>query len=173
MSVIIGKNCYIARSATLIGDVTLGNNVAIMEGAVLRGDINSIVIGTYSNVQDNVTIHSEVDSPTKIGEYVSIGHNAVVHGTTIGDYVIVGMGALVLTGSRIGEGTVIAAGAVIREGFVVPPNSLVAGVPGAVKRSDDPNLREYAEVNAMSYSTLRENYLSGKYEIYRGEETRK
>ncbi len=168
MAIRIGKECYIASSATLIGDVTVGDRVAIMEGAVLRGDLNRIVIGADSNIQDNVTVHTEKDHAALIGNFVSVGHNAVVHGSVIHDYVIVGMGALTLNGSTINSGSVIAAGSVVPQNFTVPEMSLVAGVPGAVKRTGDQNLKDYARRNAESYSRLRETYLSGGYDILRG-----
>lgn len=168
MTISIGKRCFIASSVTLIGNVKIGDNVAIMDNAVLRGDQNSIVVGDNSNIQDNVTVHTDDDYPTSIGKHVSVGHNAIVHGSTVEDYVIVGMGAITLNGSRIGSGSVIAGGSVVTQNFSVPEKSLVAGIPGTIKRSNDPSLLEYARLNALAYSNLREGYLQGKYEIMRG-----
>lgn len=168
MAVTVGKNCFIAESATIIGEVEIGDNVAIMDNAVLRGDLNRIVVGDFSNIQDNATVHTESDHPAIIGSYVSVGHNAVVHGSKIDDYVIIGMGAMTLNGSHVMSGSVIAAGAVVTENFSVPEMSLVAGVPGTVKRSRDTALRDYARRNAESYSRLRQSYLSGKFQIVRG-----
>ena len=173
MAISIGKKCFIASSATLIGDVMIGDSVAIMDNAVLRGDQNRIIIGDNSNIQDNVTVHTDDDYPTTIGRHVSVGHNAIVHGSIVEDYVIVGMGAITLNGSRIGSGSVIAAGSVVTQNFSVPEKSLVAGIPGAVKRSNDSSLLEYAKLNALAYSNLREGYLQGKYEIIRGSEIEK
>ncbi|MCL4340531.1 MAG: gamma carbonic anhydrase family protein [Candidatus Thermoplasmatota archaeon] len=168
MAIKIGKECYIAKSATLIGDVTIGDRVAIMEGAVLRGDLNRIFVGNDSNIQDNVTVHTEIDHAALIGNFVSVGHNAVVHGSVVHDYVIVGMGALTLNGATVNSGSVIAAGSVVQQNFTVPELSLVAGVPGVVKRTGDQKLKEYAMRNAESYSRLRQAYLSGSYDILRG-----
>ena len=168
MTIKIGRECFIAASATLIGDVTIGNRVAIMDGAVLRGDLNRIVVGDDSNIQDNATVHTEIDHPAIIGKSVSVGHNAVVHGSLVRDYVIVGMGALTLNGANVNSGSVIAAGSVVQQNFTVPEMSLVAGVPATIKRTGDHNLMEYARKNAESYSRLRESYLAKKYEILRG-----
>ena len=166
MTIAIGRGVYIARSASLIGEVTLGDGVSIFDSAVLRGDENRISIGPDSNVQDNATIHVEVGSPTTIGRNVSIGHNAIVHGATIGDHVIVGMGAIVLSGAVVESGSVIGAGSVVTENFRVPENSLVLGVPGkVVKQSED--YLEYAKLNARAYIDLRESYIQGKFERYK------
>lgn len=170
MSIKIGNGCYVAKTAVLIGDVELGNNVAIFDHAVLRGDLNKIVVGDNSNIQDNVTIHTEITHPTIIGNNVSVGHNAVVHGTTLGNYIIVGMGARTLNGVCIPDGCVIAAGTVITENFTCPEDSLIAGVPGKVKRSNDSNLRDYAKANAESYGVLREKHKSGEFQRLSGSE---
>lgn len=163
MTITMGKNCFIARTAVLIGDVTIGDNVAIFDHTVLRGDMNSITVGDNSNIQDNVTIHTDVNNPAVIGENVSVGHNAIVHGATLGNKIIVGMGAIVMNGARISSGSVVAAGTVVTEGKEVPENSLIAGVPGKVKREGDPGLKEYARINAQSYGVLREKHLKGEF----------
>ena len=163
MTITVGKNCYISDTAVLIGEVTLGDNVAIFDHAVLRGDLNRIVVGNNSNIQDNVTFHTELNHETIIGEGVSIGHNAVVHGCELGDHIIVGMGAIVLNGAHIPSGCIIAAGAVVTEGFTCGENSLIAGIPGKVKRESDIKLKEYAVRNAESYGVLRQRHLSGDF----------
>ncbi len=166
MPIKIGKGTYIAENASIIGDVIISDGVSIFESAVLRGDESGISIGTDSNIQDNVTIHVTVDSPTVIGKNVSVGHNAVVHGATIADYVVIGMGAIVLTGAIIESGSVIGAGALVTEKSHIPPNSLVLGVPGKVVGTSEKYL-EYAKANAQSYIGLREQYLSGKIDRYK------
>lgn len=163
MSISIGKNCYISDTAVLIGDVTIGDNVAIFDHAVLRGDLNRIVVGNDSNIQDNVTFHTELDHATIIGEGVSVGHNAVVHGCELGNHIIVGMGAIVMNGARIPTGCIIAAGAVVTENFSCREDSLIAGIPGKVKREGDSGLREYATKNAQSYGALRKRHLAGNF----------
>lgn len=160
---IIGRDCYIADTAVLIGDVVIGDEVCIMDYAVLRGDLNSIVVGDLTNIQDNVTLHTEKNHGVKIGKGVSIGHNAIVHGSTLGDSVLVGMGAITMNGANIAGGTVIAAGSVVREDFSCPENSLLAGVPASIKRSGDIDLRRRAELNYESYSILRMEYIEKKY----------
>jgi carbonic anhydrase/acetyltransferase-like protein (isoleucine patch superfamily) len=164
MPVKIGEKCYIAESAVLIGDVTIDDEVCIMDGAVLRGDLNSIKIGKGSNIQDNVTLHTEKNHATILGEKVSVGHNAVVHGCTVESEVLVGMGSILMNGSRISRGSVVAAGSVVRENFTCPEKSLVAGAPATLKRSGDDSLLSYCIANAESYSILREDYILGRYE---------
>ena len=163
MSIQIGENCYISETAVFIGDVTIGDDVAIFDHAVLRGDLNKIVIGDGSNIQDNVTFHTEFNHSTIIGSGVSVGHNAVVHGCELGDNIIVGMGAIVMNGAKIPSGCVIAAGAVVTENFTCKEASLIAGLPGKVKRESDPGLPEYAKRNAQSYSLLRERHIAGYF----------
>lgn len=121
--------------------MTLGENSSVWFNAVMRAEVAPIAIGALSNVQDHVMLHADYDCPVTIGERVSIGHSAIVHGATIEDRVIVGMGAIVMNGAVIGEGSIIAAGALVKEGMVVPPYSLVAGVPGVVKKTFEPGQR--------------------------------
>ncbi|MCL4314298.1 MAG: gamma carbonic anhydrase family protein [Candidatus Thermoplasmatota archaeon] len=162
MSIKIGKDCYIAPSAVIIGEVTIGDRVMICDHAVLRGDVNSISVGNGTNIQDSVTIHAESNSPVIIGSGVSIGHNAVVHGCTIHDSVLIGMGSVVMTGSIIGSGSVVAAGSLVKENFISDEDCLILGRPGeCVKR--DRKYRVMAELNSMAYDRLRSNYLQGKY----------
>lgn len=131
----VPESAWVAPNATLIGAVLLAEQSSVYYGAVLRADINSITLGRGSNLQDNVTVHVEADSPVVIGAGVSVGHGAVLHGCTIGDDSLIGMSATVLNGAIIGAGTLVAAGAVVLEGSVIPPGSLVAGVPAKVRRA--------------------------------------
>ncbi len=131
-----GRDVFLAPTASIVGDVTLGDRASVWYAAVVRGDVHVIEIGADSNVQDGAVIHGTLGEwPVRIGERVSIGHGATVHGATLEDDVLVGIGARVLDGAQVGAQSLIAAGALIREGMVVPPRSLVAGVPGIVKRA--------------------------------------
>lgn len=131
-----------------------------MFGAVLRADMDRIVIGEGSNIQDNVTVHTDFGIPMILGKNVSVGHNAVLHGCTVEDNCLIGMGAIVLNRAVIGEGSLIAAGTVVLEGTVIPPNSLVAGVPGKVRRELTDEEREGIIQNAANYVTLSRKYLA-------------
>lgn len=131
----VPDDAFVASGARLVGDVSLGAGASVWYNAVLRGDSEGIRIGAASNVQDNASIHVDVDHPAIVGERVSIGHNAVVHGCTIGDGSLIGMGAVVLSGAVIGAGCLVAGGAVVLGGTVVPDGSLVAGVPAKVRRA--------------------------------------
>ncbi|MFJ4045345.1 gamma carbonic anhydrase family protein [Microbacterium sp. NPDC089987] len=130
----IPADAFVADGARIVGDVALGDAASVWYNAVLRGDSASITVGARSNVQDNVSVHVDSVHPVVIGDDVSIGHNAVVHGCTIGDGSLVGMGAVVLSGAVIGAGCLIAGGAVVLGGTEVPAGSLVAGVPAKVRR---------------------------------------
>jgi carbonic anhydrase/acetyltransferase-like protein (isoleucine patch superfamily) len=133
---VVPATCYVDLSAQLIGDVELGENASVWMNAVLRGDVNAIRVGANSNVQDCSVLHGMRGAyPVIVGDWVTIGHNATVHGCVVEDAVLIGMGATILNDVRIGEGSIIAAGAVIAEHTVIPPNSLVAGVPGKVRRT--------------------------------------
>lgn len=130
-----GREVFLAPTAALIGDVTLGDRVSVWYGVVLRGDVHRIEIGQDSNVQDGVVMHGTLGEwPVILGRRVSVGHSATVHGAVLEDDVLVGIGARILDGARVGAFSLIAAGAVVREGMIVPPRSLVVGVPGQVKR---------------------------------------
>ena len=131
----IDAAAFVATGARVIGAVSLGEGSSVWYNAVLRADSDSITVGAGSNVQDNVSVHVDAGSPVVIGENVSVGHNAVVHGCTIGDGSLIGMGAVVLNGARIGAGCLVAGGAVVLEGSDIPDGSLVAGVPGKVRRA--------------------------------------
>ncbi|WP_102192062.1 gamma carbonic anhydrase family protein [Microbacterium aurantiacum] len=131
----IADGAFIAEGARIVGEVSIGQDASIWYNAVLRGDSAPIVIGAGSNVQDNVSVHVDAGHPVVVGERVSIGHNAVVHGCTIGDGSLIGMGAVVLSGAVIGDGCLIAGGAVVLSGTLIPDGSLVAGVPAKVRRA--------------------------------------
>jgi len=131
----VHPTAYIDQSAQVIGDVDIGEESSIWMAAVVRGDVHHIRIGRRSNVQDGTIIHvMRGTHPTTIGDNVTIGHAAVIHGCTIEDQCLIGMGAIVLNGARIGSGSIVAAGTLVVEGMQVPPRSLVMGSPGKVKR---------------------------------------
>ena len=156
---VIGSKVFVAENATVIGRVELADFSSVWFGAVLRGDIANIYIGKYSNVQDLTVIHVDTDIPTIVGDYVTIGHSAVIHGCKIGDYTLVGMGAVVLTGAEIGEGSVIGAGAVIKENEKIPPWSLVVGVPGKVVKTLSDESVEKLKEHAIRYYELSATFL--------------
>ncbi|WP_127819180.1 gamma carbonic anhydrase family protein [Microbacterium sp. CPCC 204701] len=145
------ETAFVAAGARIVGGVTLGPGASVWYNAVLRADGDTITVGANSNVQDNVSIHVDAGRPVVIGENVSIGHNAVVHGCTIGDGSLIGMGAVVLNDARIGSGCLIAGGAVVLEGSEIPDGSLVAGVPGEVRRSLTDDERAALLRNAEHY----------------------
>src|SRR4051794_29793361 len=129
---------FIARGAVVLGDVTVGEESSIWFNAVVRGDSEAVRIGRRTNIQDTAILHADPGFPCIIGDNVTVGHAAIVHGATIADDVMIGMRAVVLNGAQVGRHSIIGAGAVVPEGMVVPPNSLVLGMPGKVKREVTP-----------------------------------
>jgi carbonic anhydrase/acetyltransferase-like protein (isoleucine patch superfamily) len=151
----IPASCYVDVSAQILGDVTLGENSSVWMNAVLRGDVNSIRVGANSNVQDCAVLHGQrYLYKVEVGDWVTIGHNATVHGCVVEDEVLIGMGVTVLNNARIGTGSIIAAGAVVPENTIVPPHTLWAGVPARMRRElgqkDSALIREYAQ-NYLDY----------------------
>jgi carbonic anhydrase/acetyltransferase-like protein (isoleucine patch superfamily) len=137
----LGKDCYLAENATIVGDVEMGDHCSIWFGTVIRGDVHYIKMGNKVNVQDNATIHATYQKhPTNIGNNVSIGHNAIVHGCTIKDNVLIGMGAIVMDGCVVESNSLIAAGAVVLEGTHVESGSVYAGVPAKKVKEITPDL---------------------------------
>jgi carbonic anhydrase/acetyltransferase-like protein (isoleucine patch superfamily) len=137
----LGENVFIAKTATVIGDVTLGAYASVWYGAVLRGDINRIAVGHHSNVQDNAVLHLADDYPCLVGNWVTIGHSAIVHACTVEDEVLVGMGAVILDGAVIGKQSLIGAKTLVTQGANIPPGSLVLGAPAKVVRQLSPKER--------------------------------
>ncbi|MHC5211946.1 MAG: gamma carbonic anhydrase family protein [Planctomycetota bacterium] len=152
---------FVAHTAVVVGDVQLGKNCSVWYGAVVRGDCAPISVGELTNVQDNVIIHCDTDVPNDIGSGVTIGHAAVVHGRRVGDGCLIGIGAVILGGSDIGEECVIAAGAVVKENAVIPPRSLVVGVPGRVVRSVTAEEAAVFRGHALHYLELARRHLRG------------
>ena len=131
----LGRDVYISESAAVIGDVILGNEVNIWFGAVLRGDMHYIKVGSRSNIQDNAVVHvTTAVSPTTIGSNVTVGHGAIIHGSTIEDNCMIGMGSVVMDDAVVGEGSLIGAGALVPPNMKIPPKSLVVGMPGKIVR---------------------------------------
>ena len=130
----LGKGVYIAKTAVVVGDVKLGDHSSVWYNAVLRGDINRIVVGHHTNIQDNAVLHLADEFPCIVGNYVTIGHSAIVHACKIGDEVLVGMGAVILDGAVIGKQSLIGAKALVKQGMKIAPGSLVLGAPAKVVR---------------------------------------
>src|SRR5262245_5367712 len=152
---VVHRTAYVDASAQVIGDVEIGPDSSVWMNAVVRGDVNTIRIGQRSNVQDGTVVHVMHEThPTRIGDDVTIGHAAIVHGCTIGNRVLIGMGATMLNGAVIGDDTIVAAGTLVTEGAVIPPRSLVMGSPGKVRRTlsdeDVASILEYA-ANYVGY----------------------
>ncbi len=156
----VHETAWVAENAALIGKVRVHADASVWFGAVVRGDIDEIELGPGSNLQDNVVVHTELGSPAIVGAGVSVGHGAVVHGCTIEDGCLIGMNATVLTGAVVGRDSLVAAGSVVLEGTVVPPRSLVAGVPGKVRRELTDEEVEGLHGNSARYVTRADVYRS-------------
>ena len=147
-----GKDCFLADTAVVVGEVTMGDNCTVWFNAVVRGDVNSIDIGDNTNIQDGAVIHGTYQkAKTVIGSNVSIAHNAVVHGCTIEDNVLIGMGAIVMDDSIVGSHAVIAAGAVVLPGTKVPPNTVFAGVPAKKVKDTGADMKAVILRTARNY----------------------
>lgn len=135
----IGKNCYLAENATIVGDVSLGEGCSVWFNTVLRGDVNTIKIGNHVNIQDGAVLHTLYQKSTiEIGNYVSVGHNVTIHGASIKDYALIGMGSTVLDHVVVGEGAIVAAGALVLSGTIIEPHTIWAGVPAKFVKAVDP-----------------------------------
>lgn len=147
-----GKDCFLADTAVVVGEVKMGDNCTVWFNAVVRGDVHSITIGDYTNVQDGAVIHCTYQkAKTVIGNNVSIAHNAIVHGCTVDDNVLIGMGAIVMDDAIIGRESVIAAGAVVLGGTVVEPGSIYGGTPAKRIKSIGPEMKELIARTALNY----------------------
>jgi carbonic anhydrase/acetyltransferase-like protein (isoleucine patch superfamily) len=157
----IAASAYVDSAAHVLGDVTLGERASVWPGAVLRGDVNRIAIGDDTNIQDNSVLHGELDRyPVLLGNRITVGHMAVLHGCVIEDDCLIGIGAIVLNGAVVGRGSVIAAGALVPEGMQIPPDSMVMGAPAKVKRSVTPEEKARFAENAQRYIRYRQDYLN-------------
>jgi carbonic anhydrase/acetyltransferase-like protein (isoleucine patch superfamily) len=157
----LGERVYVDVSAQVIGDVELGDHSSVWMNAVVRGDVNFIRIGPYSNVQDNCVVHVLEDLyPTLLADHVTVGHSVTLHGCRIDSWCLIGMGATILNGAHVGEESIVAAGTLIPEGMVVPPRSLVMGIPGKVRRPITEEEREGLRRYANNYYEYKETYLA-------------
>ena len=156
---VLGRGVYVAQGAVVLGDVTLGEHSSVWCNAVLRGDINRIVVGHHSNIQDNAVLHLADDLPCVLGDYVTVGHGAIVHACTVGDDVLVGMGLVILDGAVIGAQSLLGAGALITPGTQIPPGSLVLGSPAKVVRELSPQERTELRALAEKYARAAAYYL--------------
>lgn len=155
----IDPSVYISEGVAVIGDVVIEEGANIWFNTVLRGDIERVHIGKYTNVQDNSTVHVMGDHPTIIGDYVTVGHGAIVHGCTIGNNCLVGMGAILLGYCEIGENCIIAAGTIVTERQKIPANSMVMGIPGRISRPlRDDEIKAIRE-SAINYHSIAQEYM--------------
>lgn len=157
----LGERVYVDESAQVIGDVELGDHASVWMCAVVRGDVHSIRIGAYTNIQDNCVVHVYKDLyPTFVADHVTVGHSVTLHGCTIGSYCLIGMGATILNGAEIGEECIVAAGTLVPEGMKVPPRSLVMGAPAKVRRALGEEERAALRTYADNYFEYKETYLA-------------
>ena len=156
----VHPSAYIAPGAVVVGDVTLEAESSVWFHAVLRGDAEAIRVGPRSNVQDQCVLHADLGYPCILGEGVTVGHGAIVHGATIGDNVVIGMGSIVLNGAVVGENSIVAAGALVPENAAIPPGSLVMGVPGKPRRQVTEAELERNRAAAAHYVSNAQRYLA-------------
>ncbi|HZJ98739.1 MAG TPA: gamma carbonic anhydrase family protein [Tissierellaceae bacterium] len=149
----IDANTFIAEGGMVVGKVKINEFSSIWHNAVIRGDVNRIEIGRYSNIQDNSVVHVADRYPTLIGDFVTVGHGAIIHGCTIDDYCLIGINAVILDGAVVGRGSIVAAGAVVKGGQIIPPHSLVAGVPAKVVKNIPDKIKAMHN-QALKYKTL-------------------
>ena len=164
----IGKNVYVAPTAYVGGEVTIGDDCTIMHHVTIRGDVSKITIGRRVNVQDGAVIHTETGVPLEIADEVVIGHRAVVHCRKVGPRTLIGIGAIVLDNCEIGAGCVVAAGAVLPPGTVVPDGKLVLGVPAKITRDVSDQEREYIGFALHNYAELGRKHAAGCYPNWNG-----
>jgi carbonic anhydrase/acetyltransferase-like protein (isoleucine patch superfamily) len=164
----IHPSAFIASTAAVMGDVSLGEEASIWYNAVVRGDMAPIVIGARSNIQDGTIVHVDAGVPCTVGERVGVGHRVILHGCTVGDDCLVAMGSVLLNRVTIGAGSVVAAGAVVPEGMQVPPGSLVMGVPGRIVRQVDSVLAERVAGTWKHYVKEARAHRAGKYPLIGG-----
>jgi len=157
----VHPTAYIAPGAFVMGDVTIGEASSVWFGAVVRGDVDAIRIGSQTNIQDGCVLHADRGLPCEIGDRVTMGHGAIVHGATVEDEVMIGMRAVVMNGCKIGAGSLIAVGAVVTEGTVVPPGSVVMGMPGKVRREVTAEERTWFRESAEHYVEWAQQFAAG------------
>jgi len=161
----IHPTSFVAPTAVVIGSVTLGADSSVWYQAVLRGDLAPIDVGAETNIQDGTIVHVDTGIPCTVGRRVGVGHRVILHGCVVEDECLIGMGAVVLNRVRIGTGSVVAAGAVIPEGMVIPPRSLVMGVPGRIVRQVDAELSQRIAATWARYVELARDHREGRYPV--------
>ena len=157
----LGKDVYIAPGAQVIGNVTLEHSSSVWFNAVIRGDEHAITIGAQSNIQDGAVLHTDAGVALDVGEGVTVGHKAMLHGCTIGNYSLIGINAVVLNGAKIGNYCVIGANALITEGMEIPDHSLVIGTPGKVVKTLDSSINKKLEASAAHYVKNARRFAKG------------
>lgn len=161
----IHPTAFIASTAAVMGDVTIGEDASVWYGAVLRGDMAPIVIGAQTNIQDGTIVHVDDGVPCTVGRRVGVGHRVILHGCTVADECLIAMGSVLLNGVTIGAGSVVAAGAVLPEGMQVPPGSLVMGVPGRIVRPVDQGLARRVAATWKHYVEEARDHRAGRYPL--------
>lgn len=156
----IAASAFIADSADVIGDVEIGENASVWFQTVVRGDIEPIRVGANSNIQDGSVVHTTLGSPVIVGDWVTVGHRAILHGCKVEAHCLIGMGAVVLNNAVVGEGSIVAAGALVLERTVIPPRSLYLGTPARFQRQLTEADRTFIDLHATNYLQYKENYLA-------------
>ena len=156
----VAASAFVAGSADVIGDVEIAENASIWYQVVLRGDIGPIRVGRHTNIQDGSVLHSITSVPVTVGDRVTVGHRAILHGCTVDDNCLIGMGAIVLNRARVGAGSIVAAGALVLEDTVIPPGSLYVGVPAKLRRPLNDEDRAFIDAHAGHYLEYKEIYLA-------------
>jgi carbonic anhydrase/acetyltransferase-like protein (isoleucine patch superfamily) len=156
----VSEAAFVAGSADLIGDVEIAADASIWFQVVLRGDIGPIRVGRHTNIQDGSVLHSVTGVPVNVGEWVTVGHRAILHGCTVEDHCLIGMGAIVLNGARVGTGSIVAAGALVLEDTAIPPGSLYVGVPAKMRRKLTDEDRAFIDAHAGHYLEYKQIYMA-------------
>lgn len=150
----IHPETFIAEGAQIVGKVTIGQYSSVWFNAVARGDVNEVLVGSYTNVQDSCVLHVADEYACIVGDFVTVGHGAIIHGARVGDYCLIGMGACLLNGVEVGAGSIVAAGALLPEGTKIPPRSLVMGLPAKIVRELEEESRGMIQAQALKYKDL-------------------
>jgi carbonic anhydrase/acetyltransferase-like protein (isoleucine patch superfamily) len=161
----VDATAWIAPGAVVVGEVSVGPRSSVWFGCVLRGDLEPVLVGRETNIQDLTVVHVDEGLAARIGDRVTVGHRSVIHGCRVEDDALIGMGAILLSGCSIGRGAVVAAGAVVPEGMAVPPGTIVAGVPARVRREVDDELRRRMRAGVAHYLEKTEAYRSRRFGV--------
>lgn len=156
---------FIAPNASVMGNVTFGEDVSVWYGAVIRADVEAIIIGNRSNIQDTAVIHADLGDPTIIGNDVTIGHGAIIHGAVVGDYSLIGMRATILNKAKIGKNCIVGACALVTEGMQIPDNSLVMGIPAKVIKQISEHQTTMLKMSALHYVEMARRHENGEFDL--------